>query len=345
MLSDINLILAAPAAPMSVAFTPTGNLTAPSVISGASIDRQANQDFGAGSTMSLVFNTEATVVPGKNDVAIATTVVSGSAFVFGSHGLTGGSPVVLRTTALDPVLGNFTGGTTYYVVRSDSGNIALASTFANSLTTATAIVTATTSSLNLTTLPTLEFQIITAEDAALTKSVRVAGSSGPIPVNVPRQISIDSSVGVETAGVVLAAADQYETGTAIVFTFTGGTISPLISGAVYYVTLPTTAGFKVATSYVNALAGIFLDLGTPSGITTPITVKVADNMLVLAGPQIFVDFNPRAMGPNVGQQYIGARIVPSLPLSAGSFSAKFTMDVDSAVGGRGVRAYTSGYTI
>jgi hypothetical protein len=330
---------------MSVAFTPTGNLTAPSVISGASIDRQANQDFGAGSTMSLVFNTEATVVPGKNDVAIATTVVSGSAFVFGSHGLTGGSPVVLRTTALDPVLGNFTGGTTYYVVRADSGNIALASTFANSLTTATAIVTATTSSLNLTTLPTLEFQIITAEDAALTKSVRVAGSSGPIPVNVPRQISIDSSVGVETAGVVLAAADQYETGTAIVFTFTGGTISPLISGAVYYVTLPTTAGFKVATSYVNALAGIFLDLGTPSGITTPITVKVADNMLVLAGPQIFVDFNPRAMGPNVGQQYIGARIVPSLPLSAGSFSAKFTMDVDSAVGGRGVRAYTSGYTI
>lgn len=345
MLSDINLILAAPAAPMSVAFTPTGNLTAPSVISGASIDRQANQDFGAGSTMSLVFNTEATVVPGKNDVAISTSVVAGSAFPLGAHGLTAGSPVVLRTTALDPVLGNFTGGTTYYVVRGDSGNIALASTFANSLTTATAIVTATTSSLNLTTLPTLEFQIITAEDAALTKSVRVAGSSGPIPVNVPRQISIDSSVGVETAGVVLAAADQYETGTAIVFTFTGGTISPLISGAVYYVTLPTTAGFKVATSYVNALAGIFLDLGTPSGITTPITVKVADNMLVLAGPQIFVDFNPRAMGPNVGQQYIGARIVPSLPLSAGSFSAKFTMDVDSAVGGRGVRAYTSGYTI
>ena len=343
MLSDINLILAAPAAPMSVAFTPTGNLTAPSVISGASIDRQANQDFGAGSTMSLVFNTEATVVPGKNDVAIATTVVSGSAFVFGSHGLTGGSPVVLRTTALDPVLGNFTGGTTYYVVRSDSGNIALASTFANSLTTATAIVTATTSSLNLTTLPTLEFQIITAEDAALTKSVRVAGSSGPIPVNVPRQISIDSSVGVETAGVVLAAADQYETGTAIVFTFSG-TISPLTSGAVYYVTLPTTTGFKVATSYVNALAGIFLDLSAPAG-TGAITVKVADNMLVLAGPQIFVDFNPRAMGPNVGQQYIGARIVPSLPLSAGSFSAKFTMDVDSAVGGRGVRAYTSGYTI
>ena len=344
MLSDINLILAAPAAPMSVVFTPSGNSTAPSVVSGASIDRQANQDFGAGSTMSLVFNTEATVVPGKNNAPISTTVVTGSAFPLGAHGLTAGSPAVLQTTVLNPVLGNFTGGTTYYVVRGDSGNIALASTFANSLIQATPLVTADANVLlTLTTLPTLEFQIITAEDALLTKSVRVAGSSGAIPVNVPRQISIDSNA--ETAGVVLAAADQYETGTAIVFTFTGGTISPLTSGAVYYVTLPTTTGFKVATSYVNALAGIFLDLGAPTGITTPITVKVADNMLVLAGPQIFVDFNPRAMGPNVGQQYIGARIVPSVPLSAGSFSAKFTMDVDSAVGGRGVRAYTSGYAI
>jgi hypothetical protein len=329
---------------MSVLFTPTGtaNLTAPSVVSGVSIDRQANQDFGAGSTMSLVFNTEATVVPGKNNAPISTSVVNGSAFPLGTHGLTAGSPVVLQTTVLNPVLGNFTGGTTYYVVRGDSGNIALASTFANSLVTAVPLVTEVTAALlTLTTLPTLEFQIITAEDALLTKSVRVAGSSGAIPVNVPRQISISDTA--ETAGVVLAAADQYETGTAIVFTFSG-TISPLTSGAVYYVTLPTTTGFKVATSYVNALAGIFLDLSAPAG-TGAITVKVADNMLVLAGPQIFVDFNPRAMGPNVGQQYIGARIVPSVPLSAGSFSAKFTMDVDSAVGGRGVRAYTSGYAI
>ena len=339
MLSDINLILAAPAAPMSVVFTPTGNLTAPSVVSGASIDRQANQDFGAGSTMSLVFNTEATVVPRSNNASVILPA-STAGFGLSNHGLTSGSPVVLQSSVLSPALGSLTGGTTYYVIRLDQGNLALASTFANSILPATTLTTAVDAT-TLTTLPTLEFQIITAEDALLTKSVRVAGSSGAIPVNVPRQISISDTA--ETAGVVLAAADQYETGTAIVFTFSG-TISPLTSGAVYYVTLPTTTGFKVATSYVNALAGIFLDLSAPAG-TGAITVKVADNMLVLAGPQIFVDFNPRAMGPNVGQQYIGARIVPSVPLSAGSFSAKFTMDVDSAVGGRGVRAYTSGYAI
>jgi len=345
MLSDTNLILATTVSPMVVSQTISGNATAASVVSGSSIDRLSNQDFGSGASMSLVFNTEATVVPGKNDAPIITTVVSGSAFGLGTHGLTAGSPVVLRTAGVSPVLGNFTGGTTYYVIRGDSGNIALATSFATSLITATPIVTADVpSSLTLTTLPTLEFQIITAENPELTKSVRVAGSSGAIPVNVPRQVSITETANVETANVVLAAADQYETGTAIVFTFTGGTVSPLISGAVYYVTLPTTAGFKVATSYVNALAGISLDLVTPSS-DTPITVKVADNMLVLAGPQIFVDFNPRAMGPNVGQQYIGARIVPSAPLSAGSFSAKFSIDGDTAVGGRGVRAYTSGYTI
>lgn len=338
MLSDIHLNLMRDATTGVV--TPLA-VTTSSVVSAQSIDRLSNQDFGSGASMSLVFNTEATVVPGKNNVTV-NTPASAAGFPLATHGLTSGSPVVLQGALKDPILSaNITGGTTYYVIRLDAGNIALATTFAGSLAPATAITTAV-GSPTLTSLPTLEFQIITAEDALLTKSVRVAGSSGAIPVNVPRQVNIDASA--ETTGVVLAAADQYETGTAIVFTFSG-TISPLTSGAVYYVTLPTTAGFKVATSYVNALAGIYLDLVAPSSDTTTITVKVADNMLVVAGPQIFVDFNPRAMGPNVGQQYIGARIVPSVPLSAGSFSAKFAINGDTSVGGRGVRAYTSGYTI
>lgn len=334
MLSDSNLIVAGPTSPMSLLPTTAGIPN--SVTSAASIDRQANQDFGAGSKMSLVFNTEILVVPRVINSSVILPAGS-NGFGLSNNGLNTGTPVILQTTVADPVLGPVKGGTTYYAIRLDISNMSLATTYANSF--GPTPITTSAGTLGITSLTTLDFQIITAEDAALTKSVRVAGSSGPIPVNVPRQVGITNGV----VDMVLTLADQYETGTAIVFTFTG-TITPLISGAVYYVTLPTTTGFKVATSYVNALAGIFIDIGAPS-VSTAITVKVADNMLVPGGPQIFVDFNPRVMGPNVGQQYIGARIVPSTTLSSGSFTAKFAMNVDSAVGGRGVRAYTSGYTI
>lgn len=106
MLSDIHLNLMRDATTGVV--TPLA-VTTSSVVSAQSIDRLSNQDFGSGASMSLVFNTEATVVPGKNNVTV-NTPASAAGFPLATHGLTSGSPVVLQGALKDPILSaNITG--------------------------------------------------------------------------------------------------------------------------------------------------------------------------------------------------------------------------------------------
>lgn len=320
----------------------TATAVAP-LVSTSSIDLQARADIGGGRPLRMAFNTVAAFVPGVGStvitgVAAAVTVTSATPGVVSltAHALPVGTPVIIAdTTTTVPT--NLVIGTVYYVTNPASGTFQLASSLANAHL-GTGLATASTgTAVKITVLSTLDFQVIGADDAALTTGIEVLGTSGPIAYRAARRV-----VSFTVSGYVVAhTAHGLSAGTPVTFSVSGSGAMPagLTAGVTYYVILGADADKLVlASTRENALAGIadvtFSDTGT-----LPIMLTVADRLLSAGGPQVYVECNPQT-GLHKHKRYVGARYVTNSSVFAGSVTAQLLPEAD-----QGMKKFPSGYTV
>lgn len=337
---------------LNLAVNQTTGLIVPLAVTGTTvsanaIDLLANKDIACGSELHMVVNTDVapTAAASAPTVNIATGVLTQA-----SHGLPTGTPVVLSS------LGTVTGltvGQVYYVVSLTSSTYGLATSLANALAgTYTASYGGANSAVAVQPQATVDFQIIVADDVALTTNVQVIGSSTPLPVRSSFVVTLTAdptnTVTLQAHGFGVGTPVQLNAGTSLPTALqqTGSTAASQANSPIFFVTAVTANTFKLATSYANALAGVAVTF-TGAAVGT-VTVTIADKMLSTGanfGPQLIVELEPRFVGLPISQRYLGARVVPNCPLATGSFTMKFSSDPGDAIWGLGTRCYPSGWSV
>lgn len=312
------------------------------VVSTSSIDRLAAADIGGGTSMRVAFNTDTALVPGVaalTGVGIALTTVTIAApgvATYAAHGLAVGTPIVIADGSTSLPTG-LVAGTIYYATVVTTNTFQFATTLANAQAGTGVTTTGTATAVKITPVTSVDFQVIGADDAALTTGVVVLGASGPISYRATRQVTSFTVSGA----VIALTAHGMSPGTPVQFSVSGaGALPTGITAAVtYYVILGADADkFVLASSRENALAGI-ADVTFSTTGTAPMLVRVTDGFLSAAGTQVFVDINPQEK-MHRHKRYIGARYVTNSHVFAGAFSALLVSDVD-----QGTQKYPSGFTV
>lgn len=281
-------------------------------LSGDWLDQLAKRDLGAGGGLCLATRTPIAFTPTWSSEAVTFTDVN-DLVTLAAHVLPVGTPVVFDTIVTTT---GVTEGTIYYSTYSDNttaGIFCLAATLAGARAGTVVVMGGGDGTANLTTLNTLEVQLVLGWDESGTldpansEGFQIIGSSGPITVREARVVTFDATGGTAEDQATLAGHGM-STGTPIILVGTDlpeplDTEVTANAGRVYYVIWLTDNTFQVAYTRNNALAGIPVALTDDgSGV---LTVTIADRQLSADGPMIITPIN--SLPQDIGERYLRVR--------------------------------------